>query len=82
MSKFKEQIEANTQYSLVDEIDLKLDEESKKDFYECLKNTKVSVPVIVEALKGFGIETSIGVIQRWRKDDRVPNTVRRKAKQQ
>lgn len=69
MSKFKEQVDSLVKISFRDELTQKLDKESLKDFYEALDNPKISAPVIVKALKEFGIVTSSATIVRMRKSD-------------
>ena len=59
-------------------LEQKLDKESLKDFYEALQNKNIAVPVLVKALSELGIEVSVSVIQRWRKNDKIPNTMRRR----
>lgn len=78
MSKFKEAIESNTQKPLTEIIEEKLDKESLQDFYEALENPSIAIPVLVSALSNFGVETSTSVLQRWRKNGKVPSTMRRK----
>ena len=81
MSKFTEQLGKSTEKPLTELLEEKLDKESLADFYEALHNSKVAVPVLVEALKEFGGETSVSVLQRWRRGDKVPNTIRRRKAQ-
>ena len=78
MSKFSEQIDKEVQIPLTEVLEQKLDKESLKDFYEALQNKKIAVPVLVKALQELGVEASVSVIQRWRKDNKVPNTMRRR----
>lgn len=69
MSKFKEQIDSLVKSSFREELQEKLDKESLRDFYDALENPRVSAPVIVKALKEFGIVTSPATITRMRKTD-------------
>ena len=78
MSKFSEQISKEVEIPVTELLEQKLDKESLKDFYEALQNKKIAVPVLVKALQELGIEVSVSVIQRWRKNDKVPNTMRRR----
>lgn len=78
MSKFSEQLSKEVEIPLTELLEQKLDKESLKDFYEALQNKNIAVPVLVKALSELGIEVSVSVIQRWRKNDRVPNTMRRR----
>ena len=78
MSKFSEQLSKEVEIPVTELLEQKLDKESLKDFYEALQNKNIAVPVLVKALSELGIEVSVSVIQRWRKNDRVPNTMRRR----
>jgi len=78
MSKFSEQISKEVEIPITELLEQKLDKESLKDFYEALQNKKIAVPVVAKALNELGIQVSVSVIQRWRKDNKVPNTMRRR----
>ena len=78
MSKFSEQLSKEVEIPVTELLEQKLDKESLKDFYEALQNKNIAVPVLVKALSELGIEVSVSVIQRWRKNDKVPNTMRRR----
>ncbi len=78
MSKFSEQLSKEVEIPVTELLEQKLDKESLKDFYEALQNKNIAVPVLVKALQELGIEVSVSVIQRWRKNDKVPNTMRRR----
>jgi len=78
MSKFSEQIYKSSEKPLTEVLEEKLDKESLADFYEALKNTKIAIPLLVSVLKEFEVETSVSVLQRWRKGDHIPNTIRRR----
>ena len=78
MSKFSEQLSKEVEIPLTELLEQKLDKESLKDFYEALQNKNIAVPVLVKALQELGIEVSVSVIQRWRKNDKIPNTMRRR----
>ena len=66
MSKFQLILEEKIKPSLFEEIDAKLDEESRKDFYEALYNEKISTKAIVDVLILFEIFVSKSTILRWR----------------
>lgn len=78
MSKFSEQLSKEVEIPVTELLEQKLDKESLKDFYEALQNKNIAVPVLVKALSELGIEVSVSVIQRWRKNDKIPNTMRRR----
>ena len=78
MSKFKEAIENSAQKPLTTLLEEKLDKESLQDFYSALEDTTIAIPVLVSVLSNFGVETSVSVLQRWRKNGTVPSTMRRK----
>ena len=78
MSKFSEQLSKEVEIPVTELLEQKLDKESLKDFYEALQNKNIAVPVLVKALQELGIEVSVSVIQRWRKNDKIPNTMRRR----
>ena len=78
MSKFSEQLSKEVEIPVTELLEQKLDKESLKDFYEALQNKNIAVPVLVKALSELGVEVSVSVIQRWRKNDKIPNTMRRR----
>ena len=81
MSEFNSLLKEKLKLSLVEEIDVKLDEESKKDFYIALFNERVSTIVIADVLSSFGIKVSKSTILRWRQTG-VPNKPTEKSEEQ
>ena len=66
MSQFKTLLDEKIKPTLIEVIESKLDEESKKDFYLALGNSRISPTTIVKVLSDLGIVTSKSSIQRWR----------------